>query len=88
MDLRPFPMHDKLPTLFQKHQEKADSLLERQLVSQEKSKEAIAISLRILELNNQIIAEKYKLAGVEKDVAASNTIIEYICENIKRVVKV
>jgi hypothetical protein len=73
------------PSLYLQYQYKTASLLERQQDSQEKSKEALAISERILELNNQIIAENYKLASVEKDIAANSTIVEYICGNLKNI---
>jgi hypothetical protein len=72
-------------SLLKQHQNKTASLLERQRDSQEKSKEALAISERILELNNQIIAENYKLASVEKDIAANSTIVEYICGNLRNI---
>jgi hypothetical protein len=59
-------------------------LLEHQRISQDKGKEALFISENILNLNNQIIAENYNLANVEKDIAANSTIIEYICIDLKR----
>jgi hypothetical protein len=62
-----------------------DLLLKHQQDSQEKSKEALVISEKILTLNNQVIEENYKLAGVEKDIAANSTIIEFICGDMHRI---
>jgi hypothetical protein len=68
-----------LASLFQQQQTNADLLLKHQLDSQEKGKEALAISERIFHLTAQVIEERYKLDVVEKEVAKEMKIIEGIC---------
>jgi hypothetical protein len=77
--------HSHPSSLFQQYKNKTNSLLERQQDSQKKGQEAFAISERILDLNNQIIAENYRLASVEKDIAANSTIVQYICGNLNSI---
>jgi hypothetical protein len=67
------------------YHERMDQLLKHQQDSQSKFKHALEISERILALNNQLIAENYKLAGVEKDISANSIIIDYICSDMKKI---
>jgi hypothetical protein len=79
------PEHNfHLDTLFKRYRQEAEQLLSRQKDSQQKTKEALLISEKILKLNNQVLAETYKLAGVEKDISASSVIMEFICSDLVR----
>jgi hypothetical protein len=72
-------------SLVQQYQKRMDQLLHHQKDSCEKGRDAVLISERILDLNNQIIAENSKLANVEKSIAANSSIIEYICSDMKKI---
>jgi uncharacterized membrane protein YheB (UPF0754 family) len=82
----------------QQHQQASTLLLKHQKESQDAGIESLAISSTIITFNNQILAlkdqiaaitikiidEKFKLASVDKIVAANSSIVEYICGNLKR----
>jgi hypothetical protein len=73
-----------LASLLQQYQTNAELLLKHQLDSHEKDKETLAISERIAQLTAQVIVERYKLDGVEKEVSKERNIIDDICSDMKK----
>jgi hypothetical protein len=77
--------YSRLSTLLQQYQVENEMLLKHQLGKSEKDKEVLTISDTLLQLNNHIIAQKYRLQIVETDISAFSKIIDYTNSNLKRI---